>query len=137
MKAKILAGLLLLLALTFAALPNVAEAAAKTPKAIADTYTFDGITYYNVNSQNFNSDKKFYVDVISTKHSAIGGRSIGDLWLMAAAGMGKSLVRTGSEGMPDNYLAILKQCMLTGSIPLNSGNYRYTTSLPEWKNYDS
>ena len=74
MKAKILSGLMILaLAL---AVPYGAEAAAKTPKAIADTYTMDGITYYNVNSQNFNSDKKFYVDVISAKHSALGGRSL-------------------------------------------------------------
>ena len=89
MKAKILSGLVILaLALAAPAYP------AASPKSIASTYTIDGITYYNINSSNFNSDKKFYVDVISTKHSALGGRSIGDLWLMAAAGLGKDLVRT-------------------------------------------
>ena len=140
MKAKILSGLLLL-ALTFAA-PHGAEAAAKTPKAIADTYTFDGITYYNVNSQNFNSDKKFYVDVISTKHSAIGGRSIGDLWLMVAAGLGKDQVpvRTDFMGMGSDYLAKLKQGLLTGKIDNTSVNtinpYYYEYSAPEWKNSD-
>ena len=105
MKAKILSGLLLL-ALTFAA-PHGAEAAAKTPKAIADTYTFDGITYYNVNSSNFNSDKRFYVDVVSAKHSALGDRSLGDLWLMAAAGLGTDVVKVDiGYGLASNYLVI-------------------------------
>ncbi|MBQ3456364.1 MAG: hypothetical protein IJG36_08000, partial [Synergistaceae bacterium] len=105
MKTKILSGLVILaLAL---AIPYGAYAAA-TPKALADTYTMDGITYYNVNSQNFNSDKKFYVDVISAKHRALGGRSLGDLWLRAAAGLGKNVVSINYPGMSD-YLANLKQ----------------------------
>ena len=55
MKAKVLSGLVILaLALAAPAYP------AETPKSIADTYTIDGITYYNVNSSNFNSDKRFY-----------------------------------------------------------------------------
>lgn len=85
MKTKILSGLVILaLALAAPAYP------AETPKSVASTYTIDGITYYNVNSQNFNSDKRFYVDVISKKHSALGGLSLGDLWLMVAVGLAKT-----------------------------------------------
>ncbi|MBQ3655189.1 MAG: hypothetical protein II954_12365, partial [Synergistaceae bacterium] len=134
MKAKILSGLVIL-ALTL----TVTQGAEASTRAIADTYTMDGITYYNINSSNFNSDKKFYVDVISTKHSALGGRSIGDLWLMAAAGLGKDLVRTDYEHMGSNYLAKLKQGLLTGKVDYDSRavyNYEYSYSAPEWSNYD-
>ena len=135
MKTKILSGLVILaLAL---AIPYGAYAAA-TPKALADTYTMDGITYYNVNSQNFNSDKRFYVDVISAKHSALGGRSLGDLWLMAAAGLGKNVVNINYPGMSD-YLANLKQGLLTGKVDYDTSsivNYNYSYSAPEWSNSD-
>ena len=102
MKAKFLSGLVILaLALAAPAYP------AETPKSVASTYTIDGITYYNVNSSNFNSDKRFYVDVVSTKHSALGGRSLGDLWLMAAAGLGTDVVKVDiGYGLASNYLVI-------------------------------
>lgn len=137
MKTKILSGLVILaLAL---AIPYGAYAAA-TPKALADTYTMDGITYYNVNSQNFNSDKRFYVDVVSAKHSALGGRSLGELWLMAAAGLGTDVVKTSYEyGLDSNYLAKLKQGFLNGKIDYNysdSVHYSYSYSAPAWSNYD-
>ena len=92
MRAKFLSGLVILaLALAAPAYP------AETPKSVASTYTIDGITYYNVNSSNFNSDKRFYVDVVSAKHSALGDRSLGELWLMAAAGLGTGVVKVGIE----------------------------------------
>lgn len=132
MKAKILSGLVILaLALAAPAYP------AETPKSIADTYTIDGITYYNINSQNFNSDKRFYVDVVSTKHSALGDRSLGDLWLMAAIGLGLPIVNTIYFPYRDDYPYAFKQALLTGELPGNSRyNYRYTYSAPEWKRYD-
>ena len=54
-------------------------AADTTPPPIADTSTIDGVTYYNVNSQNFDSSKKFYEDVFNAKHDSLGGRSIAEL----------------------------------------------------------
>ena len=132
MKAKVLSGLVILaLALAAPAYP------AETPKSIASTYTIDGITYYNVNSQNFNSDKKFYVDVISAKHSALGGRSLGDLWLMAAAGLGEGVVK--ADYAASNYLDKLKQGLLNGKIDNDYGSlfyYSYSHSAPTWSNYD-
>ena len=132
MKTKILSGLVILaLALT---IPYGAEA---STRAIADTYTMDGITYYNVNSQNFNSDKRFYVDVVSAKHSALGGRSLGDLWLMAAAGMGKEYVPTGLGRVNLDYIDRLKEALLTGKLPDEYKYiYTYSYSAPEWKNYE-
>ena len=133
MKAKVLSGLVILaLALAAPAYP------AASPKSIASTYTIDGITYYNVNSSNFNSDKRFYVDVVSAKHSALGGRSLGDLWLMAAAGMGKEYVPTGGLGhIHAGYIDVLKQAILTGKFPEGyKYMYTYSYSAPEWKNYE-
>ena len=110
--------------------------AASTPN-IADTYTIDGITYYNVNSQNFNSDKKFYVDVISAKHSALGGHSLGELWLMAAAGMGKEYVPTGLGSVNLDYIDRLKEAILTGKLPDEYKYiYSYSYSAPAWNNSD-
>ncbi|MBQ7216383.1 MAG: hypothetical protein IJS39_10425 [Synergistaceae bacterium] len=118
MKAKILSGLVILALIL--AIPYGAYAAA-TPKAIADTYTIDGITYYNVNSQNFNSDKRFYVDVISAKHKALGGRSLGDLWLMVAFGMAKT---SGHDKMINSAKDAIRK-----------SDSRYVTA-PAWRNYD-
>ena len=137
MKVKILSGLVILaLALAAPAYP----ADTPEPKPIADTYTMDGITYYNINSQNFNSDKRFYVDVVSTKHSALGDRSLGDLWLMAAAGLGKDVVNTGTAtGLDSNYLDKLKQGLLTGKVDHDYSalqHYDYSHSAPAWSNYD-
>ena len=132
MKVKVLSGLVILaLALAAPAYP------AETPKPIADTYTIDGITYYNVNSSNFNSDKRFYVDVVSAKHSALGDRSLGDLWLMAAIGLGLPIVNTVSFYNSSDYPYAFKQALLTGELPGNSRyHYSYTYSAPEWVRYD-
>lgn len=134
MRAKFLSGLVILaLALAAPAYP----ATTPEPKSIADTYTLDGITYYNINSQNFNSDKKFYVDVVSTKHSALGDRSLGDLWLMAAIGLGEPIVNTINFPYRDDYPYAFKQALLTGKLPGDSYyHYRYTYSAPEWVRYD-
>lgn len=47
---------LLILATTTA---RLAAGTNTTPPPTADTYTIDGVTYYNVNSSNFDSSKKF------------------------------------------------------------------------------
>lgn len=133
MRAKFLSGLVILaLALAAPAYP------AETPKSVASTYTIDGITYYNVNSSNFNSDKRFYVDVVSAKHSALGDRSLGELWLMAAAGLGTDVVKTRYEySLDSNYLAKLKEGLSTGKVDYKYGslsNYKYSYSAPAWSN---
>ncbi len=133
MRAKFLSGLVILaLALAAPAYP------AETPKSVASTYTIDGITYYNVNSSNFNSDKRFYVDVVSAKHSALGDRSLGDLWLMAAAGLGTDVVRTGvATGFASDYLDKLKEGLSNGKIDYDYSAiqyYDYSYSAPAWSN---
>ena len=132
--ALLLAALLLL---AFAAAPALAAA---TPPAIDDTYTIDGVTYYNVNSQNFDSNKKFYEDVFNAKHSALGGRSLAELWTLAAVGVGK-----GTGQLPllygvdkDEMLDAAKEAALkgygTGYIQKKFYNYQYTFTAPQWNN---
>ena len=134
MKRKIISGILLLALTLGAMLTGFAETArAKEPPNISDTYEIDGITYYNVNSPNFNSDKRFFVDLISAKHSAIGGRSLGELWLMAAAGMGKDIVYTG--WISSDYLDKVKYALLNGQLPYDKYHiYDYSYSAPAWSN---
>ncbi|MBR0256675.1 MAG: hypothetical protein IJQ58_02975, partial [Synergistaceae bacterium] len=73
MKSKIVSGLLVL-ALSVGLLAGFAGTSrAKEPPDISDTYEIDGLTYYNAKSTNFNSDKRFFVDLISAKHSSLGG----------------------------------------------------------------
>lgn len=125
------------LALALAAGPALAAA---TPPAIADTYEIDGVTYYNVNSANFDSSKKFYEDVFNAKHSSLGGRSLAELWTLAAVGVGK-----GADYIPlvygvdkDEMLDAAKEAALkgygTGYIQKKFYNYQYTFTAPKWNN---
>lgn len=134
MKAKILSGLVILaLAL---AIPYSAQA---STRAIADTYTLDGLTYYNVNSPNFDSDKRFYVDAISAKHSVLGGHSLGDLWLMLAVrlGKGEQFDPFYERGFEVDYIDIAKQGILNGKIPednLYQINYSHGITMADmWR----
>ncbi|MCR4818038.1 MAG: aerolysin family beta-barrel pore-forming toxin [Fretibacterium sp.] len=74
-----------------------AARADETPPPIADTYEVDGITYYNVDSANFDSPKKLYEDMFSKRHSSLkvddpdwrrdpmqDDPSMGDLWMRLA-----------------------------------------------------
>ena len=120
MKGKVILGFLLLSLITCAG----AEFTEASTPAIKDTYTIDGITYYNVNSPNFNSDKKFFVDMISAKHSALGGRSLGDLWLITAAG-----------AFQRPYRDLAKRVLLDGQLPTNMlPVFQCSYSAPTWSN---
>lgn len=107
MKSKIISVLLILSAVLGAA----GEAVAKDPPPIGSTYEYGGLTYYNANSQNFNSDKRFFVDLISAKHSSLGGHSIADLWLMTGVGLALQL-----GYWSDILTAVAKEGILNGSI---------------------
>ena len=137
MKSKIVSGLLVLALSAGTLLTGFAGTSrAKEPPDISDTYELDGLTYYNAKSTNFNSDKRFFVDLISAKHSSLGGRSMADLWLMVAAGLGKDEVSTGLI-LQSDYLDKLKQALLTGKLPDDAYyDYVYSYSAPAWSNYD-
>ncbi|MBQ9564287.1 MAG: aerolysin family beta-barrel pore-forming toxin [Synergistaceae bacterium] len=117
--------LVALLLLAFAAAPALAAA---TPPAIEDTYTIDGVTYYNVNSKNFDSDKKFYEDVFKTRHSSLGGLSLGDLWILTAAGLEKDVF---DASVPDYVKEIIRKGQY-GSGSVSQGTYEY--KAPQWNN---
>lgn len=125
MKSKIISVLLILSAVLGAA----GEAVAKDPPPIGSTYEYGGLTYYNANSQNFNSDKRFFVDLISAKHSSLGGHSIADLWLMTGVGLALQL-----GYWSDILTAVAKEGILNGSIGDDKRYiYSYSYEAPEWQ----
>ena len=150
MKSKIVSGLLVLAlsaGILLTGFAGTALAAEKTPPAIDDTYTIDGVTYYNVNSANFDSSKKFYEDVFNAKHSSLGGRSLAELWMLAAVGMGKSGFLTPIPPIPNIYHPIspisldellddakksAQKGYGYGNLQNYSGSYRFTA--PKWNN---
>ena len=64
-----------------------AEEEPKTPAAALDTYELDGLTYYNVNSPNFESPPKYLRDMMDLTSPALGYRSMAQMWLEAGVGM--------------------------------------------------
>ena len=62
-----------------------ASAAAAEPTD-PETFVYDGVTYYNVHANDYNSDIALYTDMLFTKSNELGGYSIADLWAMVAAG---------------------------------------------------
>ena len=123
------------LALAFAAAPALAAA---TPPAIDDTYTIDGVTYYNVNSANFDSSKKFYEDVFNAKHSSLGGRSLAELWMLAGVGVGKTLPLVSTLGGMETVLNYAKDAAMkgygSGTVLNNRLDYYYNFTAPKWSN---
>ena len=130
---KIIA-VVLIFALTFTTTLEIFSQPVNAEPAIKDTYVFDGITYYNANSQNINSDKKFYVDLLTAKNSVFGGRSLAEMWLMAAAGLS---LQTPQLNYQDTLTDIAKEIIL-GTF--NSSKYAYyasySYSAPTWHNSD-
>ena len=64
-----------------------AEEEPKTPAAALDTYELNGLTYYNVNSPNFESPPKYLRDMMDLTSAALGYRSMAQMWLEAGVGM--------------------------------------------------
>lgn len=60
---------------------------AEPPAAAQETYVLDGLTYYNVHSQNFQIKEKFLRDLMSNKSSELGNRSMAQLWMELGTGM--------------------------------------------------
>lgn len=60
---------------------------ATTPDAALETYELDGLTYYNVHSQNFQIKEKYLLDLMSKKSSELGNRSMAQLWMQLGTGM--------------------------------------------------
>ena len=59
----------------------------KEPNPVEDHYDVNGICYYNVNSNNIDSDKLFYEDLFNTRSEYLDGFSLGELWMMTAIGV--------------------------------------------------
>ena len=136
MKSKIVSGLLVLALSAGTLLTGFAGTArAQEPPAIEDTYTIDGVTYYNINSANFDSPKKFYEDVFKAKHSSLGDRSLAELWMLTAVGVERGERTLSMNGM-SSVLDCAKEVALKGQY--GSGNdyegndYEYTA--PKWDN---
>ena len=64
-----------------------AEEEPKTPAAALDTYELDGLTYYNVNSPNFESPPHYLCDLMAIKSAELGNRSMAQMWLETGVGM--------------------------------------------------
>ena len=60
---------------------------AQTPAAALDTYVIDGITYFNVHSQNFDNPAKYLRELVAAKNDALGGRSMAQLWMETGTGI--------------------------------------------------
>lgn len=131
MRTRFISGFLLL-AMLFCGSALPANAAADPP-AISDTYEIDGVTYYNVNSKNFDSDKKFYEDVFAAKHSSLGGRSIGDLWMLTAVGIGKTLPVI-KDAIPSYAKEAAMKEYGSGYIKYNGLGFGYSYTAPKWSN---
>lgn len=126
----------LLVTLLFGFVVGGSTAYAKDPPPLADTYVFDGITYYNVNSSHINSPQLFYGDLFNANHSSLGGFSLAKLWLMLGAGL---IDTSGSKAFLDKEALVdcLQSALLSGEIP---EEYKYTTfnfygfsySAPTW-----
>ena len=53
-----------------------------------DTLNFDGVTYYNVHSNNFSDNEmQFYMDIMTARRSELGGYSIAECWTMTASAL--------------------------------------------------
>ncbi len=57
------------------------------PNPIKDHYDVNGICYYNVSSNNIQSPKFFYEDLINTRNKYLDGYSLAELWSMTAIGI--------------------------------------------------
>ncbi len=114
--------------------PVVASAAetAEEPAAVPDTIERDGVTYFNVNSQNFNSTKKFFLDMFNTKREINVGYhhlnvSIGDQWVRLATYLADAMQKP-IPGVPEaDDLAgyIGKYFEISDAKWVNDSNYTY------------
>ena len=140
MKSKIVSGLLVLALSAGILLTGFAGTArAQEPPDIEDTYTIDGVTYYNVNSANFNSYKKFYEDVFRKRHSSLYDLSMGDMWMLTALGVAMGEAFVSGRNMEVDALDRAKLDLLWAQYEAYYNNetyyhneYEYTA--PKWHN---
>lgn len=109
---KRLLAFLLTLAMLAGMLAFVPAMAEDAPAPLPDKYVIDGVTYYNVDSPNFDVQKKFFKDLISAKSPELGNLSIGDLWMLAAVGL-NTLYMTGKT---DSEKKAAKKAILEGYV---------------------
>ena len=86
---------------------------AESPAAALETYVLDGLTYYNVHSQNFEIKEKYLLDLMSKKSSELGNRSMAQLWMQLGTGMAFAWENMKDDSGP-NLLP-----------PLNSPSFNY------------
>ena len=100
--------------------------AAEEPANIQDTYEIDGVTYFNVGSNNFAVEStRFFKDLIGTRTNLIGREykdylsgetrfadaSLGDLWLQVGVGILKAL---GLQGLDYDDYSTLDMAAIKG-----------------------
>ena len=78
---------LVLLTLLSCAGTAFAEEEPKTPAAIQDTYEVNGVTFFKVDSENFDDPPHYFRDLMGLKSSELEGRSMAQLWLETGVGM--------------------------------------------------
>lgn len=64
-----------------------AEETPESPADIQDTYELNGVTYYNVGSDNFESPGHYLRDLMSNRSSELQGKSMVQQWLTVGVGM--------------------------------------------------
>ena len=79
---KRLSGVLgVLIAVCMAVTGTASAVFAESPAAIADTYSVNGVTYYNIASSSFSSSEiNFFSDLLKTNSSVIGNQSAAYHW---------------------------------------------------------
>ncbi|MCR5168484.1 MAG: hypothetical protein K6C13_14925, partial [Oscillospiraceae bacterium] len=96
-KASRFAGVFLSVCMTVSLMAQmcIPAAAADVPDPVGASFVKAGITYYNVYSTNFDSDKRFYEDLIDKKSvlldidgsSGAKKYSIADMWFLTQLGI--------------------------------------------------
>lgn len=108
--------------------PAMAEDAL-APAPLPDKYVIDGVTYYNVDSPNFDVQKKFFKDLISARSPELGNLSIGDLWLLTAVGLDQMYM----TGNTDSEKQAAKKAILEGYIG-EPATGAVVKEAPKWVN---
>ena len=87
-----------------AAVPREAAVyAADAPAQIQSKYTVNGVTYFDVGSENFSGHKELYLcDMLGSTNSELDGASMSDLWLHAAAGIFYQTRNRGNQAPAGN-----------------------------------
>ena len=106
----------------------------KAPASIAQEYTADGVTYFGVNSKNFDKSTKLFIqDMLSAKNDVLGEKSTAALWQYLAyciqddkgSGTSTGKFKTQFDNVIPNGLAYNTGSTGTYSANIKSGDNKY------------